>query len=299
MFGPSRHFALPRVFQNGKDCHSRSVDEICEFLVPNAKRTIINLGDSHADIVGTQLLEWSKKNNYSYIHMTNTSCPFVLDAFRFNDQKILTTCTPKTQRQWLKKIKSYDKPVIIYSGRFPLYLSGHFFDNGLGGVEIGPDYKLSATNDPKSNKAIAPLIINTINQLIEISSNLILIYPIPEAGWHVPNVIRRKLLAFPISSRSDKFKLIQLTTPYSVYKIRAKSTYEIFDSLSSNKIIRVYPGEIFCSEKTNSCITTDSSKIFYSDTNHLSMYGANLVANAVTREFELNANIDSPTQTIN
>ena len=53
----------------------------------------------------------------------------------------------------------------------------------------------------------------------------------------------------------------------------------ILDSIVSEKIVRIYPEDIFCdSFVRNNCVGSFENDIFYSDDDHLSLVGANLLA---------------------
>ena len=63
---------------------------------------------------------------------------------------------------------------------------------------------------------------------------------------------------------------------------RRESSYEIFDSIASGSIYRIYPEEIFCdSYVKNECVGAFKGKIFYSDDDHLSLDGTKLVTEKI------------------
>ena len=75
------------------------------------------------------------------------------------------------------------------------------------------------------------------------------------------------------------------STSYEIYKERTKSSFEILDSFNNNKIKRVYPHKLFCNTiLENRCITHDNQNIFYSDSNHPSSKGVELINNLILKE---------------
>ena len=86
-------------------------------------------------------------------------------------------------------------------------------------------------------------------------------------------------------SKNTDFKYI--TTSFNVYKERAKSSFELLDSIHSNNIYRVYPHKLFCDTTIqNKCITHDDMNIFYFDDDHPSLKGAEMINDLIMKEIE-------------
>ena len=131
--------------------------------------------------------------------------------------------------------------IIIFGGRFPLYFSNYYFDNQEGGVEgEEPDDKFFSLGKYDSIQS------SFKNEVLELSNNnkIILIYPIPEAGWN-PN---RKIYNQWVKENFPKNFKIQknITTSHEVYKNRTKLSYDLLNSIKSDNIYRVYPSKLFC-----------------------------------------------------
>ena len=104
-------------------------------------------------------------------------------------------------------------------------------------------------------------------------------------GWHLP----RKLL-IKINKNIFKNKNLQIeeiTTSYEVYKKRTKSSFELLDNVQGKNILRVYPHTLFCNTivKTR-CLTHDDKNVFYSDWNHPSLKGAEIINDLIMKEIE-------------
>ena len=62
---------------------------------------------------------------------------------------------------------------------------------------------------------------------------------------------------------------------------------KIYDSFKSSKIVRVYPEKVFCEDLLdNYCVGAIDGKILYSDDDHLSIEGAELISNLVLKEIK-------------
>ena len=84
---------------------------------------------------------------------------------------------------------------------------------------------------------------------------------------------------------NDKKKLI--TTSHETYKKRAKYSFEILDSIKGENIYRVFPHKIFCDSLIkHRCVSHNDKKIFYSDDDHLSSKGAEMINSLIMDEIK-------------
>ena len=109
---------------------------------------------------------------------------------------------------------------------------------------------------------------------------VVLLYPIPEVGWHVPKYLAKKSWFTDGADTS-------VTTSVEVYRQRVRNTLRFLDAIQGPpSIIKIKPAELIC-EDINSlgrCNATLNGVPLYSDDDHLSRFGANLVSkNVVAR----------------
>ena len=70
-------------------------------------------------------------------------------------------------------------------------------------------------------------------------------------------------------------------------KKRSSSTFKLFDSIDNENIYRVYPSSIFCNTSIyDRCITHDKEYIYYSDDNHPSGKGAEMINNLIIEKIK-------------
>jgi len=195
---------------------------------------------------------------------------------------------------------------VVVGAKFPLYIDGWGFDNMEGGVKpgAGPVYALPGVTDSDAENQktlVQDSLRRTIRSLLEQGHIVVLVYPIPEVGWNVPGEIsRRASLAkdsvtygWPIPGQIRQRLLpgpnswpldAPLTTSYDLYIDRTESTFDVLDSITSDRIIRIYPHKIFCDESEGGrCRTHDDINIFYTDGTHLSSTGARLVTDEIMK----------------
>ena len=120
------------------------------------------------------------------------------------------------------------------------------------------------------------------------NNTIFLIYPIPEIEKNVPNTIANKLPKNIFENK--KFILNKenfLTTSYKKFLSRQKDTIVMLNNIKDNNIIRIYPSKIFCDNLIErQCITHDEKDIFYSDDNHLSLKGSDLLNEQIIFELK-------------
>jgi peptidoglycan/LPS O-acetylase OafA/YrhL len=265
--------------QKGKNCYGNI--EGCSFNTSSNKQIYI-IGDSHMGSLAFNLKDRIVKNNYQFITSTFGGCLF-FPGFNKVDQKtqkIDDNCNESYFERLKQTLSNAKNSIIIFGGRFPLYLSNYYFDNQEGGVE-GLEF------DKYLSLGKYDTIQNSFkSEILELSKNnkIILIYPIPEVGWD-PN---KKILFQWFKSRSLKnFDLEYITTSFEVYRKRTESSFKLLDSIQSNNIYRVYPHKLFCDTTIqNRCLTHDDKIIFYSDDDHPSLKGNEMITDLIMKEIE-------------
>ena len=125
-------------------------------------------------------------------------------------------------------------------------------------------------------------------QLFQIVHLITLVYSNPEVSWHVPkNIIRnnskKKLALLKNYFEPKNF----ITTSYKIYKERNKSGFELLNSIIGDNIHRVYPHTLFCNTIVKDrCLSHDDKNIFYTDDNHPSLKGAEMINDLIMKEIE-------------
>ncbi len=179
------------------------------------------------------------------------------------------------------KIQDYvlnsDIDVVILAARWAsTYYDAHY-DNGEGGVEDGdfgektfmPDY-VSATSQTRGKKAI-DIWKRGLQRYLSAGKKVVLVYPIPESGWNVPNLLAKAaLLDHPIT---------KLSTSYARYRERYGPVITAFNSIRDPNLYRVDPAATLCNTFiAGRCVDAIGDRVFYYDDDHLSGAGAALIA---------------------
>ena len=261
----------------------------CVFAGNNeAGYTVMTVGDSHIATLHAPI--YDRLSTFaSFIPLTRNGCMFVLDLERGrpNKQRVCDRTTAKLQ---LDKILEQKNPLVIAGGRLPLHIESSRFNNKEGGVEPSgqlPTFILANKEKytPASMDSIKQAFAETIKQLVDNGVKVVLVYPIPEVGWHVPRKLTSMLTGKKFHELTKLGDLPLLTTSYSVYKERSRRAYEIYDSIPDHKnLLRIYPDKLFCSGMR--CRTHSESAVYYRDDNHLSYEGADILLTHILQEVE-------------
>tara|TARA_B100000787_G_C16191489_1_gene297803 strand:- start:37 stop:2103 length:2067 start_codon:yes stop_codon:yes gene_type:complete len=259
--------------------------DFCVFNKKSNKNAFI-IGDS---IVGALIFDLKDKlvnEGYRYTPIITGGCPYLPEFNRFDNQltdKYNSFCNADFNNKIRDLVNNSNDSLVILGSRWPLYLSNKRFDNFEGGFEDRP-YELRFEHE-KNKISLKEGFKKSIQDLLKNDNTVILIYPIPEAGWHIPKKlykIWKDDAFFKLFNNNENFldKITNepITTNFSIYKERTQETFRLFDSLSHPKLYKIYPHKIFCDNFIKDrCITHNSETVYYYDDNHLSEAGGALV----------------------
>jgi peptidoglycan/LPS O-acetylase OafA/YrhL len=256
----------------------------CLFSNDEGNVNVLLAGDSHMLALSEVLGEALSSKKIGYYHASPTGC-LPLRNMRPFGQISNRKCTEHNDVIYNYAARSGITTVVLAS-RFPWYLAGSQFDNGEGGVESGEAGWVdvaeridSDANDDERQARVIAAYEQRIRELAE-QFNVVLVYPVPEAGWNVPNH------AFRIAYFSEENPTI--TTSYTVYRERALEVNALFDRLVSG-LPNVYGArvhEVLCSEATDRCVNADADAVYYNDDDHLNNEGARLVTPTIIEAIE-------------
>ncbi len=271
--------------QDNKICFGRK-DDFCIFNAveknDNTKKVFF-VGDSHLANIQEDLKNRLINNNFDVIIMTEGGCIYApgTNVYDKNNSLLSENCSNEVHQIKRGILLENKNSIVIYGGRLPLYISETYFNNKEGGIEGGERSKYftnldNSLRDKKLRKDFLKKAIKKgLNELLENDLKVVLLYPIPEGGWHIP----RKIWGESSKSNFEEWiKKNNLTTSYEVFRERTRETYNLYDSIDHPNVIRVYPEELFCNTpKINRCSTHNDNRIFYRDDDHLSYYGGTIL----------------------
>lgn len=253
---------------------------------------IILVGDSHMMAIAPELKRRALSEGYNIAFAVDRGCQFILGARRV-DQKSRrpTHCVETLQQRRLDFIKNAAPSTVIIGGRLPVILEESGFNNREGGVEkrmrhFIQNEKGNLGNIRARRGFIEEQMRTTVAEVEAAGHQVVLLYPIPEVGWHVP----KKLMAM-VEGHWQQASVIArenpIQTKYKVFQKRSQRAYELLDSLGSENVIRIFPERIFCNKNNSGkCETHDAEHLFYRDEHHPSRQGAVMIVDLILSELE-------------
>jgi peptidoglycan/LPS O-acetylase OafA/YrhL len=240
---------------------------------------LILVGDSHAAVLGS-LREVAQERDFGFASSTESGCQFLLGLERASKLTgEVGFCDSTFQLERYSWLANFDPSIVVLAGRLPLFIEGDRFDNTLGGDEgdLSDYLREPGTRSyaPQESRAqITEAYVQTVEAIRSLGHQVVLIYPVPEVGWNVPNRLYENNFAWPPKS--------PVLTLSRVWFERAHDSHVLLDSISGPGIYRVKTSDLFCDTTTYGyCVTSNEEAIFYSDDDHLSSAGAQLVADKV------------------
>lgn len=235
-----------------KPCFQRKTF-YCNFGKNNSDQTVFLIGDSVMASMQEELKKNLMSRNINFIPMTNAGCDFLSKSF---DKTKNIFCNAKVQIQRKKKIKEFDKSILILHLNYTNINKDHF------------EQHIDA-------------FLKNIKQYLNSGHIVILLYPIPQ--WH-ENV--SKYLDKKYRENKNLF-LREIQDPenyiYIGYENFLKKTKKIskkFNQLEHENLYKLYSHNIFCNNILHDrCLAHSSEEIFVVDGSHLSRKGSILLNN--------------------
>ncbi|RWR29818.1 acyltransferase [Sinirhodobacter populi] len=244
---------------------------------------VILAGDSHAWAVSDEVGRALRAAGVDYYVMSHSACIPVPGIYRL-DLKPVDRC-PAFFDGLFRYAREQGVKTIILSGRFTANLTMTYYDNGEGGVEgltWMEDRVVADSVYDAANPAVPPEDIRRArvaeafrDRLTALSQefNLVIIEPIPEAGWNVPKEAMQRAL--------KTGRVEDLSTSRARYLDRNAETLALLRELPAEHVRLVRSVDVFCPEDTGRCRNMIDGVPLYSDDDHLTNTGARLLAPGV------------------
>jgi peptidoglycan/LPS O-acetylase OafA/YrhL len=158
---------------------------------------------------------------------------------------------------------------VIVMARWAAHLEQSAFDNGEGGIEVSP----WADRPPLTGAELAKVregLIQLIVRLQKAGKQVVMVGPVPEAGWNVPEILWKAKLY----KGSDN-----VTTSYEAVRRRTRFSMAVLAEVAARTGVMVIdPRDAFCRADTGRCAISWQGMPFYSDDNHVNRLGAEWIA---------------------
>lgn len=270
--------------QQVKDCWQRldsapNIRSACTMGVKEKAPSFALIGDSHAGALLYETTVFSQSMNISGVNYSYKNCSPLKDIkpIPFTDNDNICWQLRQSFFESLDKDQIIPK-TIIASARWPLLMERKRFNNLEGGVEDGIDWIVDLKNLDYP-MAMEITFIESLQAILKSGRKLILVYPVPEMGWTVPERLSKIYAIKNSLSKEDA------STLYSVYKTRNKRAIAALDALGEHEnLIRIKPDQILCDTIIkNRCAAHLHNEPLYFDDDHLSGTGAKLLVREIMK----------------
>ena len=255
-------------------CHTEGVDYLkpSESCNPSSfTPSWAVLGDSHGVEISYMLNDLLKSYNKSSIQLTFSGCP---PAFGFDSNNPGCSDWNTDAVNYLINNKNIQNVVLVY--RHSYYLKGEN-KTTFPETELSPlDFINSLDNlsDLKKKDLYFEGLNNIIDKLISNNKTVYLVYPIPEIIDPIDKYIfNNYFLGSPMIKKQGP--------SFEYYKKRNNYFLAFIGKTNNNKLVKIPTFHLF--SKNNSIEVIKEGKALYFDSNHPSLFGANLVSKLILK----------------
>lgn len=267
--------------------------EFCRFGATWNSNLVVLLGDSHAVAMLAAADQNFREQGISGIMISNGHCRPIVGIYETGklSSGAVEICE-RSQAALLEFLRSLQARAIILAVRwtFQLYpIDGIIdelgFDNGEGGREM-EDYReyvaLSATGSFVRNAEAKYLAIRKfIESMTTLDRPVLVLYPVPEVGWHIPNLNFKYLVS------SGQVPSV-LSTSARRYFERNAFVIAALDSITAQTgATRIKTSDILCNTYVpDRCVAQFNRIPLYFDDDHLSNAGEDLLVKEIIKKLE-------------
>ena len=266
-------------------CYTFKDGEPCPIGAPEKPRRWMLVGDSHAAALTTSLdLAFREKGLAGYAAFRN-ACAFAIGSRLIGDRK--RECE-RHNVAVMELLQQDDVEGVIVAGRYPYFLDHESYNNNEGGIEEGVQlWYEPLTPQADRQAAVIESFVAPVRELLSQGKRVVLVYPVPEMGWHVPHYLFKSVL------RQNESPDISISL--ARYRERSDAVRQAFDDLGEHPgLARVRPAQLLCdSDKGRCSARRQDGRLLYLDDDHVNNLGAELlVGEIMARAMEVSSLTD-------
>lgn len=228
-------------------------------------------GDSHADALISMIGKVADKYKQSAKFLAYDSCP---PAIGLGRGRPYVDCLAHNDDVMRYVLTHPEINTVIMISRWSVYIAGYNHDFGPAERKQIDDAFITdasggALNRHDRETLFTSQITKTVKQLTNAGRTVVLVYPVPETGYHTPTTLAH-LVLFGRDPSS-------FTRPVDYYFDRQNFVFNTLDQLEpSDRIVRIFPHKRLCDNVK--CIVYLDGKSLYRDNDHLSLAGADYIS---------------------
>lgn len=255
---------------------------VCSIGAKDQSPVFLLWGDSHANAVATAVnLSAADADAAGYL-IWKSGCPPLagIDRTDHSNQE----CS-NFSRDVIDFVKDHQEiETVILSSRWAISAVGTRYKTEEGNSVTLIDSETPESRNTANGAVFESGLKRTVEELVNLGREVILVNPVPEVGYHVPS-------AFFVADRTGRDITEIIAPTMEEFKNRNEVVLSVLSELSANNIHvwNVDPTEILCDELI--CQVVQDNKPLYNDDNHLSTAGGQLITEIFDPIFE---NIKTP-----
>ncbi len=254
-----------------------------------SKKSILLLGDSHAEHLRAGLHEFGLNNAIKFEAWTFAGCPPIWQTYKIyglNFRKPLPRqqyCKELIQR-WRQKIKDSQFDAVILSSRWMwLYESTEYGNKKPLRRDLLVDSKKPVLEVEASKRVFQTKLQATVNEIISDGSKVIVFSQPPLLGKNTQGCDRVPNLLY--SSENLKHRC-DSQIDYNSQIQRLKFTDQTIRSLKTSNMMPAIPSDYICTTQDRYCRTLINNQSIYLDDNHLNHLGSRYIVQSISDELK-------------
>lgn len=259
---PKHYSAMLRDAEKDKEFIDSCSDRQC-VIGKSGPISIALFGDSHASMVSPALRAIADAAHFRALMVAYGGCPPVTIPMKLPGTVV--NCEGKNRERLAQIARDSRIRTVIIAARWSFYFERTPFED----PEVGVDHRpRNAAVTAEMNATLRPAIRQTVFSLLQAGKHVLLVYPVPEAGF---NVVNQKLKSWTIGKANAP-----LSVSFAAFSQRSLNSYDALDDVGTHpKLTRIYPARRLCNTiLRNRCILAEKNRVYYFDDNHLTKEGA-------------------------
>ena len=238
-------------------------------------------GDSHAMVIADRFAAALAPLKKGLRVFSFERCP-PISGLHLNESGWERQCPAYNDNVFRYLAARPDIDTVVLMARWSMYFDGEMYNNGEGGVAGKPrhilafpaDMRDDAHDDARRLRGLADAVQAQIAALRAAGKRVVLVYPIPEIGWEVPERMARRI-AFQLDEPDA-----QVSVSVESFEVRSRDARAAFDGVPANNgLLRIDPADAFCGVAAPArCAAELNGVPLYFDDNHLNAHGADKLA---------------------
>ena len=252
------------------ECEKKNTVSGCKLGDYKSLPTIALLGDSHSGVLQQSLNDLSKANSKSLISFYGSWCAPLIDFGTDNLNKN-PKCRDFINQSFNAVLNDKNIATIVLVAEWGNYTDGYRW--GDLDVTFYTDKKSNSKSISENIESFYRAFERTITALSKKGKKVIIVESVPEYEADLPRYISKSMFINGQIPLHIKSKIV----PYEKRNQYIRNVTGRLKNDKNIKIIKTY--DLFC--KSGDCQYIDKSNLFYVDGNHLSKFGAEILASEI------------------